>query len=333
MGPIAGIAVVIFENLYFFAKSFVLRKNRYKTVVEHWLINSHNFASSFVSVFIAHFVVLLVGHESWVLMIILPVVTIVADIFQLKFFGTLRLLLSLYRGTELPPRQQKIALLRDMANSYMYYIYIAFGPILLYFSYTQNGLAGLILALIILIPSQATGLLYMQLKDKQAELFTDELTGINNSMKFRTDMENLLSKPKPYVLIMFDLDEFKKVNDQYGHLFGNEALTLFSKLISGFTDNRADSCMVYRLHGDEFVMLIPDVARSTEIIDRLNNLISTYAIDYQGGLVKLSFSGGAALVPPGTPARDALQQADIVLYKAKSAGRGRVLFEENVSLP
>ena len=121
------------------------------------------------------------------------------------------------------------------------------------------------------------------------------------------------------VLVLFDLDHFKKVNDLHGHSAGDCLLTHVGRLLNQALPNAG---MVARLGGDEFAVILPRVqAQDAEIEVRraLEKLGTPMAID--GLNAQVSASAGVALLCAGLSSEDMLRRADIAMYSAKRAGR------------
>lgn len=153
----------------------------------------------------------------------------------------------------------------------------------------------------------------------------DALTGLVNRRSFiaRVDDE-LASAPVAgsRALLFLDLDRFKDVNDSLGHAAGDE-------LLVGVADRLRASVrphdLVARLGGDEFVVFttdLPSPAHATAVAERiLRSMEEPFLLT--AGPVSASTSIGIALVHPGTGADQLLSEADLALYRAKSAGTGR----------
>jgi len=116
--------------------------------------------------------------------------------------------------------------------------------------------------------------------------------------------------------ILFDLDNFKKVNDRYGHAAGDTLLKAFAENLSRSTRG---SDVAARYGGDEFVALLPDCKPDDVqfILKRLNGL----RVDVGGGMLPVSYSAGWANYIPGESAEDLLKRADAELYINKRASK------------
>jgi diguanylate cyclase (GGDEF)-like protein len=156
---------------------------------------------------------------------------------------------------------------------------------------------------------------------------TDPLTQLKNRMffdkEFTKEWQRCSRLQCPLSIIMIDLDYFKQVNDNYGHLFGDECLRKAAMVFNGIA-NRPTDC-VARYGGEEFVVLLPNTdAEATKmlalrVVDTLENL----ALDHNGDAIKLTCSIGGATTTPvfDQPQESLLKSADTALYEAKGAGR------------
>lgn len=126
-------------------------------------------------------------------------------------------------------------------------------------------------------------------------------------------------------LIYLDLDGFKAINDSRGHRAGDHVLREVARRL-GSTARRGD--MVARLGGDEFVVLTPRARGASELRCLAQRLIDSLAapIEFEGRALRVGASAGIALAGPDTPSPEALiAVADGAMYRAKRAGKGRVL--------
>jgi diguanylate cyclase (GGDEF)-like protein len=124
---------------------------------------------------------------------------------------------------------------------------------------------------------------------------------------------------------MFDIDHFKKVNDTYGHLAGDIALKMVAGTISGAL-RPLDTAA--RFGGEEFVVLVPNCNEEYLFVvgERIRILVETSWIDLEGGLrLKITISGGGAMVQPNDQVSTLVERADQRLYQSKESGRNRVI--------
>lgn len=125
--------------------------------------------------------------------------------------------------------------------------------------------------------------------------------------------------------IMLDIDHFKSVNDTYGHQAGDEVIRAVSRLL---LDHTREEDIVGRLGGEEFGILLPDTDAdgAADIAERIRRIIAETPVDYGGRTLRISASFGVAESIPGeTGIDDLVKRGDECLYKAKSAGRNRVV--------
>lgn len=157
----------------------------------------------------------------------------------------------------------------------------------------------------------------------------DGLTGLLN----RRAMEELLgtqihrsrSEAAPFVLMMIDLDHFKRINDQHGHPAGDRALRHVAGLLIGAMPATA---AVARYGGEEFVVLFPGatVTQAEQLAERLRNLLVTNPLPHESGPIPISMSIGVAQWRGVTDdLSQLLLRADAALFQAKVQGRNRVV--------
>jgi len=125
-------------------------------------------------------------------------------------------------------------------------------------------------------------------------------------------------------LIMCDIDHFKKVNDTYGHLAGDDLLRELAALLR--ENVRADNTLV-RLGGEEFVILAPGASleEGALLAERLRKLVAGHSFTVCGNEVRITMSIGVAPLTGAENVRDYYNRADRALYTAKEQGRNQVV--------
>ena len=158
---------------------------------------------------------------------------------------------------------------------------------------------------------------------------TDSLTGIANRRCFDAYLESQWQLhnrlQQPLSLIMYDLDHFKAINDQYGHSVGDQCLKTVSEQVS-FLLRQGNGDLHARYGGEEFVALLPNIRHSDAmmIAERIRSVVAALAIGPVN--LQLRISLGVATLTPSDDnvADDLLQLADRAMYQAKAKGRDRV---------
>lgn len=155
----------------------------------------------------------------------------------------------------------------------------------------------------------------------------DHLTGLLNRRGFDDELERQLSGARRHVasgsVLWLDIDQFKDVNDSFGHHAGDEILVQFA----GFLRRRTRGYGVLaRMGGDEFAYLMPgaDAAEAEATANRIMREVREHAFEAQRHHVRLTVSVGVVAFPAhGTDADDLLSKADMAMYRAKEQGRDR----------
>jgi two-component system chemotaxis response regulator CheY len=162
---------------------------------------------------------------------------------------------------------------------------------------------------------------------------TDQLTGLGNRRRMDEDLERVHARAlrvgRTYGVAIFDIDYFKRYNDHYGHVAGDEALRRVASCLDLIV--RSGEC-AYRYGGEEFLVLMPDCGVGDVVAtaaDRIRQAVLDAAIPHEARPTEpqlVTLSGGVSCWMPGSPlsARAVLEQADQALFDAKTAGRNRV---------
>jgi diguanylate cyclase (GGDEF)-like protein len=165
------------------------------------------------------------------------------------------------------------------------------------------------------------------LNDEQQLARTDSLTGAYNRRAFYSlaEMEILRSRrySHPFTIAYFDLDDFKTVNDRFGHQVGDAVLREFARNIQA---NTRETDLLARLGGDEFAILLPetDEAGTKKVIRKLQMKLSEKG-DLDSTWPTVSIGVITFMSSPGS-VDEMLQVADRAMYKAESQGKNQALF-------
>ncbi len=157
----------------------------------------------------------------------------------------------------------------------------------------------------------------------------DGLTGIFNHTYIVNKLNEEIERAKRYrsdlSVMLFDLDNFKDVNDTYGHLAGDAVLQRVAEL---FTRNLRTIDIVGRYGGEEFLVILPetDLERAYVVGERLRAGIEQEQFIYEDRRIQLTISGGIGLYRQGLIANDLIKIADNNLYQAKREGKNRLYY-------
>ncbi|MGA8849870.1 MAG: diguanylate cyclase [Dehalococcoidia bacterium] len=164
----------------------------------------------------------------------------------------------------------------------------------------------------------------------------DSLTGLYNRRAILGKLHELINRANRYKedfsLSMLDIDHFKRVNDSYGHLTGDEVLEKIATLIR---QNIRDTDIVGRYGGEEFVIVLPktDLSSSWVVAERLRTIIEKAEMkDSAGNVFTITVSQGLSGWERDEDAYSLISRADEALYKAKEKGRNRVQISLGPSL-
>lgn len=159
----------------------------------------------------------------------------------------------------------------------------------------------------------------------------DGLTGLANRRNFDEALENEHARARrnqsDLTLILLDIDHFKRLNDQYGHPFGDACLRKLADVLREFSRRPGD--LAARYGGEEFAIILPDTGleQGKTLMERLRVAVSKLVLISEEGM-PVSFTISAGLVHvnglPHYKPKDLIHLADLALYRAKQSGRNRV---------
>jgi diguanylate cyclase (GGDEF)-like protein len=184
------------------------------------------------------------------------------------------------------------------------------------------------LRLLTLIAGQAAAILQRVLMyEEMARLaITDELTGLYNRRHFSNRLRDEITRAKryeqPFSLLFLDLDNFKRINDAYGHVLGDRILSDLGRLLQKWARG---SDLLARFGGEEFIAFLPmaDSQQALAAAERLRATVEGHSFPRRK---RLTVSVGVATYPEdGETMEDLVKQADEALYRAKKLGRNRIM--------
>ncbi|QLL13603.1 GGDEF domain-containing protein [Pseudomonas chlororaphis] len=165
------------------------------------------------------------------------------------------------------------------------------------------------------------------LEEQRQKALIDPLTGLPNRAAWSERLEHEVAQWQQHgntlLLAMLDLDHFKRINDNYGHLAGDKVL----KIIAGvLRKHLRGSDFIARFGGEEFVLLMPDTTWpiGARLAETLRAAIEACPFHFKGERVTITMSIGMSAFKPGERSDLVLKRADQALYRAKEAGRNRV---------
>ena len=171
-----------------------------------------------------------------------------------------------------------------------------------------------------------TRILEEELKQSEAKLFRDNLTGLPNRLaldhRARLEIARMRRDGKPLTLAIWDLDHFKNINDSLGHQAGDKTLIIVAKT---FNNLIRDVDMIARFGGEEFVMLLPGAGgeEAMKVVDRIREKLARTKLRSREQEITVTVSCGVAEFRPGEEMETVFSRADDALYQAKEQGRNR----------
>ena len=162
----------------------------------------------------------------------------------------------------------------------------------------------------------------------------DVLTGLLNRRAFLGRLAALREKDgnceqRAPALVLADIDDFKRINDEFGHDIGDEALRRTGELFA--EEAEAEEGIAARFGGEEFVIALPGrtCEDAMEIADRLRRAVARMAITTEAGIARFTSSFGVGEWRTNEPLESVFKRTDAALYRAKKQGRDRVVAEAN----
>jgi diguanylate cyclase len=164
----------------------------------------------------------------------------------------------------------------------------------------------------------------VEIEAHMSRSLTDALTGLPNRREFNARLEERMGawnrRRDVFSLLLLDVDHFKKLNDRYGHLAGDQVLATIGRALRGAI-RREDA--VARFGGEEFAVLLPSTSLEQAILaaQKVREAVARVSINRGGQQIAVTVSGGLATIESNERIEGLIQRADSALYAAKGAGR------------
>ncbi|MDD3534686.1 MAG: diguanylate cyclase [Candidatus Cloacimonetes bacterium] len=161
----------------------------------------------------------------------------------------------------------------------------------------------------------------------------DQLTGLYNRRvldeNLEYEMERSRRNKRGFTLAMADLDDFKKVNDTYGHPCGDEVLKAVAKTMKEAL-RTVDT--VGRWGGEEFLVILPETSAedAAKVLNRIREKIKDLVVNCEENQISISISIGMSSCDRDCPKDEIIKEADLALYEAKKRGKNRVICYQNI---
>ncbi|PSW01675.1 GGDEF domain-containing protein [Photobacterium lipolyticum] len=168
-----------------------------------------------------------------------------------------------------------------------------------------------------------------RLNDQERKMFLDHLTKVYNRAALNDRLEHeyrrWLRYQHPLCVSLIDIDDFKDINDSYGHIAGDKALKIIARTIHQCLE---ETDFIARFDGDEFVVIMPDVSEEerNKRLNKVRESISQLPFRFRDQNVTISISIGATLFEGNDTPTDIIERTEKALYSAKSAGRNRMFW-------
>jgi len=168
-----------------------------------------------------------------------------------------------------------------------------------------------------------------RIQEQQAKSLQDALTKLGNRAAFdehfAKEIVRYHHKNFDLAITVIDLDDFKRINDTYGHTAGDKTLQVIANTL---TKVIGEDAFIGRYGGEEFVLIFSGLDKST-VINKLNNLrkkVASLPFTFKNNRVSITLSIGVTLIEKDDNVHSAFERADTALYQAKKDGKNRVIY-------
>lgn len=169
---------------------------------------------------------------------------------------------------------------------------------------------------------------HRELEQAQSQAVSDPLTGLPNRRAFHAALSREIARARrnqtALCLAVIDVDDFKRVNDEYGHAAGDQALVHLARVLKPAI---RETDLLARFGGEEFVLVLPDtpLVAAEFTLNRLLRAIESAPLAFDGKEIAIRFSAGLTTWSSNEDPEHVMRRADEAMYQAKAAGRGRVM--------
>ncbi|KIL49386.1 sensor domain-containing diguanylate cyclase [Jeotgalibacillus soli] len=165
--------------------------------------------------------------------------------------------------------------------------------------------------------------------------YQDELTSLPNRRAFINDLDSVMisanKKNSMFAILFIDMDRFKTINDTLGHKAGDLLLQLFTKRLREFANSAEYDFNTYRLSGDEFTILIPNVKKDEDVLHTAGRIFEHFKkpVEIENRDIYISLSIGISIYPVhGLNIDTLLKRADMAMYSAKNQGNNAIIYND-----
>lgn len=207
-------------------------------------------------------------------------------------------------------------------DTLMYYIYMLILSLMLVYNYYYIGFWTVAGIYSIFLAVQSSVQLEVDNKIKGEKIFRDSLTGVYNREFFIRTIEAKLKAKRKFTILMLDVDEFKEINDKYGHLAGDRALQEFVNKIKKML-RKED--FLYRYGGDEFAIIVSDGDAAAAVEKKL--YARKIVIHHKEAVIEIRFSTGIYNCTGREPTYETIfEKVDAAMYEAKQKGGNQTVY-------
>lgn len=170
--------------------------------------------------------------------------------------------------------------------------------------------------------------LRQRLEEERQNAQLDPLTEVHNRLAYEVRIKEEFARwqryQHPLTLLLLDIDNFKAINDNYGHKAGDKALIVIAKTIQ---EHVRTADFFARIGGEEFILLLPETKLNEAqlVAEKLRESVASCVFVYKGKPVPVTISGGVSQFKAKDSVDDAFMRADKALYQAKSGGRNKIM--------